>query len=321
MKNWKWFLWAAVAILAVWAILAMMPKVEASTHTIWSAWEDTSSCVATVCDSTVGTKTQKSVCIAGGSSHTCTLGTPASTSYDYADPICPADYHVQNSGNWNQRCHRDHFWQSPEHKAPIGCPTGFVQHDAVCQKTVVNPGTPADEQTQTIACNDAPIVQCPCVDENQNGICDKDEVVTPPDDDTTPVVEAPCSGKCGDPPTFAGSSTEAPKCSNGNTTQLPANLHVVREGGDATVNFFITEGDSANIYWRVVGSSEWQNAVADVKPNGDKFVGYTIHGLNPALGYDFGIQQVRGCSGGQLVTAVVVDGPESQTFGMSYWTW
>ena len=136
-----------------------------------------------------------------------------------------------------------------------------------------------------------------------------------------PVVETVCTENCGSAPTFAGSSTEAPRCTNGDTTQLPANLHVVREGGDATVNFFVTEGDSANIYWRVVGSSEWQNAVADVKPNADRFVGYTIHGLNPDLGYDFGVQQVRGCSGGQLVTAVVVDGPESQTFGMSYWTW
>ena len=30
---------------------------------------------------------------------------------------CPADYHYHNDGNINQRCHRDHNWMSPEHKA------------------------------------------------------------------------------------------------------------------------------------------------------------------------------------------------------------
>ena len=140
--------------------------------------------------------------------------------------------------------------------------------------------------------------------------------------DAPPVIVQPvCTGACGDPPTFAGSSTNPPVCSDGNTTQLVANLHVIRKGSEATVNFFITQGDSANIYYKVVGESNWQYSVADVKPNGDKFVGYTIGGLNPALGYEFGVQQKTGCAGGQIATAVVVDGPANKVFGFSYWIW
>ena len=143
--------------------------------------------------------------------------------------------------------------------------------------------------------------------------------VTP---EVTPVPEqVVCTENCGNPPTFAGSSTNPPTCSDGNTIQTVANPFVVRKGSDAIVNFFITQGDSANIYYRIVGQSSWQFSVPDVKPNGDNFVSYTIHGLNPALGYDFGIQQKFGCGGGQLVTVVIVDGPMSQTFGFSYWEW
>lgn len=151
---------------------------------------------------------------------------------------------------------------------------------------------------------------------NNLGLCSQ---ITPTPEPT--VTPTPCTENCGNPPTFQGSTTEAPVCSDGSTTQLPANSHVIRSGSNATVNFFMTEGDSANIYWRVVGSSDWQNAVSDVKPNSDKFVSYTIHDLNPALGYDFGIQQKQGCGGGQLVTAVVVDGPKNRLFTFTYWEW
>jgi len=151
-------------------------------------------------------------------------------------------------------------------------------------------------------------------------VCEADTVKTCEELGNCPPPPA-CTENCGNPPTFAGSSTNPPVCGDKNTINLPANVHVVRKGEEATVKFFITEGDSANIYWRVVGSKDWQHAVADVKPNGDKFVSFTIHELNPNLGYDFGIQQVQGCGGGQLVTAVVVDGPEEQTFGFSYWEW
>lgn len=116
-------------------------------------------------------------------------------------------------------------------------------------------------------------------------------------------------------------STQPPICPDGTVLELVANPHVLRAGDSATVNFFITKGDSANIYWKEVGASNWQHALADVKPNTDRFVSQVIGGLNPALGYTFGIQQKQGCGGGQIATAVIVDGPEDRLFHFSYWEW
>lgn len=138
--------------------------------------------------------------------------------------------------------------------------------------------------------------------------------VTPTEEPTpTPV---PCEHDC--TPTFAASTTNAPSCPDKSTTNVVANPHVIRAGESATVNFFITEGDSANIFYSEVGLPHWQHAVANVKPNNDRFVSYTVHGLVPALGYDFGIQQKFGCSGGQT-TAVIVDDPSPRLFMISYW--
>lgn len=117
-----------------------------------------------------------------------------------------------------------------------------------------------------------------------------------------------------------GSPAKAPTCPDGATILLPANPHVLRAGESATVNFFITQGNSANIYYKVVGQDNWQYAVPNTKPNKDRFVSYVIHGLNPKLGYTFGIQQKFGCGGGQLVTAVIIDGPATRLFRLSYWT-
>ena len=167
-------------------------------------------------------------------------------------------------------------------------------------------------------CRDNACVQVQGAGDSSCKVNDDCIVVTP----TPPVTPAPvCTENCGNPPTFAGSSTLPPVCGDKSTTQLPANVHVIRKGSEATVNFFITEGNSANIYYGIVGQPHWQYAVADVKPNADNFVSFTIQALNPALGYEFGVQQKQGCGGGQLVTAVVIDGPVSRVFGFSYWEW
>ncbi|MGH7204120.1 MAG: hypothetical protein ACREHC_06775, partial [Candidatus Levyibacteriota bacterium] len=133
----------------------------------------------------------------------------------------------------------------------------------------------------------------------------------------------PDNSGSGSAPTFAGSSTNAPVCGDGNTVELPANPFVVRQEDTATVNFFVTEGNGANIYYKVLGQSDWQYSVINLKPNGDNFVSYTIQGLDPKLGYVFGVQQVQGCGGGQLVTAVIIDGASYNPvlFKFSYWTW
>lgn len=161
------------------------------------------------------------------------------------------------------------------------------------------------------------------IPEEPKDYCDTLEGVQAEDEDCPEVTPTPSEepGQPGNPPTFAGSSTNAPVCPDGNTVNLPANPHVLRAGESATVNFFLTEGDSANIYWRVVGKSEWEHSFSNAKPNSDNFVSFTIHGLDPNLGYDFGVQQKKGCGGGQLVTAVVVDGPQPQLFHFSYWEW
>lgn len=197
-------------------------------------------------------------------------------------------------------------------------PEGYYLEDGICYPNpvdVCNNIEGVQEETPEGYTNDEGYCYIP---EEPKDYCDTLEGVQAEDEDCPREEPTPTPGNPGNPPTFAGSTTEAPVCSNGNTSQVVANAHVVREGSQATVNFFITEGDSANIYWRVVGASDWQNAVSNVKPNSDNFVSFTIDNLDPNLGYDFGIQQKSGCGGG-LITAVIVDGPEAQTFRVNYY--
>lgn len=183
----------------------------------------------------------------------------------------------------------------------------------LCQPSVTP--TPTPEVTPTPnPCEQVEVYKTETYEENP--------CVTPtPTEEVTPTASpspTPCTQNCGNPPTFPESSTKAPVCGEGETTNVVANPHVLRNGEQATVNFFITEGDSANVYYSVVGQPHWQYSVNDVKANSDNFVSVTIHGLDPKLGYDFGIQQKKGCGGGKT-TAVVVDGPEDKLFQFSYW--
>lgn len=138
---------------------------------------------------------------------------------------------------------------------------------------------------------------------------------------STPTPTQPPANNNGGGSSGGGQANNPPVCSNGDTIELPANPFVVRQGDKATVNFFITQGDNANIYYKVLGQNDWQFSVPNLKPNSDHFVSYTITGLNPQLGYVFGIQQTFGCGGGNYVTAVVVDGPQTRVFNFSYWEW
>lgn len=124
-------------------------------------------------------------------------------------------------------------------------------------------------------------------------------------------------GGGGTPPTFAGSSTQAPVCPNGDTTKVVDNGHVIRNGSEATINAFLTEGDRVHVYWRIVGQTEWQHSSAaeypeGIKPNVDKFVTYTVKDLDPVGDYDFGILQANGCGGGTI--AVIKDSYLPQVF-------
>jgi len=150
-----------------------------------------------------------------------------------------------------------------------------------------------------------------------------------PSETPTPT-STPSTNSTGSSSGGGGQSNNAPVCSNGNTLQLPANPFVIRKGNTATVNSFITEGDSENIYWGLSSDINWvkENSSAETNPNGvlpnsDHFVSYTINDLNPNAAYNFGIQQKFGCGGGNWITAVIVDGAsyDPVIWNFSYWEW
>lgn len=210
------------------------------------------------------------------------------------------DYSFPNHGSWTS-AYNNHIDENP---------TAHTVTEGYWEYT---PETREIEQEQACV-----IEPNPQVCEAPKDYCDTLEGVQNEEEDCPREEPTPEPGG-GNPPTFAGSSTEAPVCPNGTTTNVVANPHVLRNGSEATVNFFITEGDSANIYYSVVGQPHWGNAVSNVKPNSDNFVSYTIRDLDPQLGYDFGIQQTRGNCGGGKVTAVIVDGPQDKLFRLSYY--
>lgn len=179
-------------------------------------------------------------------------------------------------------------------------------------------------EEEVIKCEEPPKEECPPgthevpqEEENHEYLIltdnpeEEPELVCEPDVTPTPTQEQPKVENT--------SSTNAPVCPDGNTVNVPANPHVWRAGEKATVNFFITEGDSADVVYKEVNASDWQHAVSDLKANADKFVSVEIGGLDPQLGYTFGVRQRIGCGGGQTITAVIVDGPEPTLFQFSYW--
>lgn len=113
----------------------------------------------------------------------------------------------------------------------------------------------------------------------------------------------------------------APQCPNNEPLVLPANVHVIRNGSDATVNFFVPEGNSANVYFKVNGSPDWQHSVRDIPVTGG-YVSYTVHELDPNLGYTFAVQSLNSCAGGELVLSVVEDPPANgKLFMFSWFEW
>lgn len=86
-------------------------------------------------------------------------GTQSREVKEYAEPICPMFYEVQNSGNWNQVCHRIFNWQKPEHKAPIGCPEGYEKDGAKCSRLTVQEQSCQTGVIQYDSCEEA--LECP----------------------------------------------------------------------------------------------------------------------------------------------------------------
>jgi hypothetical protein len=141
----------------------------------------------------------------------------ATTSYEYTDPyiMCSYGYHYQNNGNWNQRCHRDYNWMTPEHTAPIGtmCAYGYEKindgENTQCRKSVstysyadkikvyractvgsVDPNDPSKcKLTETQDCHTGIIDNsaCTCADNDADGICNTQDncpnIVNPAQED------------------------------------------------------------------------------------------------------------------------------------------
>jgi len=144
-------------------------------------------------------------------------------------------------------------------------------------------------------------------DQKQDFTCQPDPTVTPNEPTPTPQQTTSNGGS-------GGGTPDAPSCTTPNTNSLPANVFVVRNGTEVTVNGFITQGDSANIYWRESSQApSWPYSSAGtdpngVKPNGDGFVSYHIGSLKKGVDYDFGFQQKWGCGSGEIwVKAIIHD--------------
>ncbi len=252
---------ALTAVLAVAAFLLgkSLTSVSAGTSHTDNRWVDTSDCVATQCGSSVGTKTQ--ICEHhNGSDDEC------STSHtEYADGICPIGYHWQNNGNWNERCHRNNNDINPEHTAPTGCPADYTHVGNSCQKTV-----PAD--TQTVACNDAPIVDC-------------EPNATP---SPTPEATPGPSNEGGN-----SSSQAGPSVCNATKPGTPTILSAVRTGNSEILTWSAVA--NATYYSIVYGSAPgYQYGVA----NTGNVTSYTINGLTPGVGYHFAVNAVNDCMPG-----------------------
>ena len=125
----------------------------------------------------------------------------------------------------------------------------------------------------------------------------------------TPIVtETPtrCVGSCGSPPTFAGSSTNAPQCDRADV-KAADNVHVYRKGDSAIVKWWNTAGDKVHIYYKQVSSPDWQYSVI-----ADNTGSFEIHGLG-TMDISFAVQQVSGCGGGvSVISKTIIDGNASQ---------
>jgi hypothetical protein len=139
-------------------------------------------------------------------------------------------------------------------------------------------------------------------------VCEYEEVTPTPTPTETPREPEQPQGPFG-----------APQCEDTTPLVLPSNVHVIRNGADATVNFF-TSSSNANIYYRISGTEGWQHALRDIPVTGG-YVSVTIHDLNPTGDYDFGIQSSNSCAGGEVVLAVVEDDYQPKTFMFSWWEW
>lgn len=120
-----------------------------------------------------------------------------------------------------------------------------------------------------------------------------------PQPETTP---APTTGVSNN---AKASDAKAPVyCPNGDYIKAPANVHVYRKEGSAEVKWNPTQGDTANIYWKVNGQDNWMYSLIEQPNTGS----YFIHDLG-TMDITFGVQQINNHCVSEIVE--VIDGNTS----------
>ena len=177
------------------------------------------------------------------------------------------------------------------------------------------PPTPTPEPVYHSLCREYACVQVEGEGDNE---CEVDEDCQP---EVTPIpTEAPKETPFPQPCNGCGEEPKAPTCTGDpDVTVAPINFFITRNGNEAEARWVPTGGSLVNLYYRENDQIGWTHAVRDEVNDGQVIVG----GLNPTLGYTFGLQQRFHCGDGMTVTAVVVDPPAwGRTFTTSYFlTW
>jgi len=184
-----------------------------------------------------------------------------------------------------------------------------------CPTPTPIPPTPTPEPVYHSLCREYACIQ---VEGEGDSECKVDEDCQP---EVTPIpTEAPKETPFPQPCNGCGEEPKAPTCTGDpDVTVAPINFFITRNGNEAEARWVPTGGSLVNLYYRENDQIGWTHAVRDEVNDGQVIVG----GLNPTLGYTFGLQQRFHCGDGMTVTAVVVDPPAwGRTFTTSYFlTW
>ncbi len=235
-----------------------------------------------------------------------------------ANPLCPTNYHYQNSGNWNQRCHRndknvepncwewrrDKGWKAScdETTSPSGCPSGYTKIGNNCSKTTYQ----YDDKVSYEDCRcikptptTSPVPTTTVVVTPSVTVTPPEETPTPSENTPTPSEETPVptsepsNNNSGD--NSSSGSNSAPVCNNSDPG-VPGNLRVVAlGGGKVRLTWDHSPGTHTN-YVVAYGPSIGNYLYGD--PNVGDVTTYVVSALNPGGKYCFYVQAQNGCRGG-----------------------
>lgn len=172
------------------------------------------------------------------------------------------------------------FQNVQSYNGHLGTPHNTETFDTDGECLVEVTPTPTDEPTPT------PTDEPECEVE-----CEEPEITPTP-------TEEPCRENCGTPPTFAGSSTEAPICSDRVPGKV-ANIFVATgtpNDGKLEVRWLSDEpkGNKAHIRYTEGNGENWNHALLNTDNDGIEVIGGLINGTH----YNFQVVQVNGCAVG-----------------------